>query len=91
MKKSKGLPVVFRVCKIDNEVMAFFPTIPWSHMLITCYAHIGQHDGACVDYYINQTKPATKEQYEPLLNELTNLVGYENLRPMKKWMHHYAD
>lgn len=88
MKKSKGLPVIFRVCK-DGEVIAFFPTIPWSFDSVASYMHIGQHSGACRDFYYD-TKPATKEQYKPLLKELTDSVGYKDLRPMKKWMQHYA-
>jgi hypothetical protein len=53
----------------DNEVFAFFPDEKMS------YAHIGQHS-ACSIEYVNECKPATREQYEPLAQELRS-IGYE--------------
>jgi len=41
-----------------------------------CYQHVGQH-GQCHIDYIKESKVATKEQYQDLYDELTNLVGYD--------------
>lgn len=98
MKKKEQLPVIFRMekCCGEWEPLAVFPTTEWGDngyrfMTCLCYRHIGQHNCICHDYYSEKTKPATKEQYEPLLKELTNVAGYVNLRIVKKWMSHYAD
>lgn len=69
--------VVFRKFK-DKDVIALFPDVE-ADMSGNCmsYQHIGQHGSAEYNYVIYKTKPATKREYKPLLNELTNLVGYE--------------
>ena len=41
-----------------------------------CYAHIGQHSECCLDYIKESTKPATRDEYAPLLSELRQ-VGYD--------------
>ena len=58
-----------------NEVIAFMPyeICNWQGYF-TCYAHVGQHSTTC-DQYFRQCRTATKEEYEPLLNELIS-IGY---------------
>jgi predicted nucleic acid-binding Zn finger protein len=64
--------VIFR--KEDGDVVAFMPyDIADLNGNITCYAHIGQHSAASLEYY-RTTKP-TKE-YSDLLNELQS-IGYD--------------
>lgn len=68
--------VIFRKDE-SGEITAFFPdTYKLGELL--CYQHIGQHSMASIGYY-RKTKPATKEEYTSLLNELVNLVGYDDL------------
>lgn len=73
------LPVVFRV--IENEVVAFFPTLPHRPDCIAGYAHDGQHFEASLDYYSQgRGIPATEEQYKDLLKEIRSIYepnGYE--------------
>jgi hypothetical protein len=93
----KTLPVMFRVDRptgagVFPEVTAVFPTLPGSGVIgqfPTCYAHVGQH-GSCSRNWISQcTRPATPEEYAPLLRELQGI--YETgtdavrLRVVKRW------
>lgn len=66
------LPVVFR--KSEGEVVAVFPTLPFTYegRLMTCYAHVGQHGGACFQWY-SRTKRAKPEEYAELLTELKSI------------------
>lgn len=57
------------------EIIAVFPEIRDGDFLM-CYAHLGQHSNAHIDY-VNELKPATAQQYRELESELTNLVGYD--------------
>jgi hypothetical protein len=61
----------------DSEVYAVFvdKKYPYDNNLIECYATIGQHALAHIDY-INESTEATKDQYQELYNELTGMVGY---------------
>ncbi len=66
----------------QGEVFAYFPQVDYNKTLYgtgvkTCYSHIGQHSACNIDY-ARECKPATPEQYQSLLSELTQL-GY-NLR-----------
>lgn len=79
------LPVIFRK-ESDGTIVAIFPTIcegyaGW-HML--CYAHIGQHGTASLDYYQRDTKPALPDEYAPLLSELTAIYHDCQLVPHKR-------
>lgn len=47
------------------------------------YMHIGQHGGTDYHGVIRKTKPATENQYQPLLNELKS-IGYDNLEVRQK-------
>lgn len=62
----------------EPDVFAVFPDeiLTGNSNLFDCYQHVGQH-GQCHIDYIKESKVATKEQYQELYNELTNLVGYD--------------
>ena len=63
-----------------DEITAVFPEVEWdSWPSLMCYQHIGQHGGCTVDWVRYETVPAKPEEYEPLLRELTELVGYDDL------------
>lgn len=79
--KQNKIKVVFRKFK-DGEIIALFPSERWGRYITACYTHIGQHGGAD-PLIINDTKPATPEEYAPLLAELV-AIGYDNLRVCKK-------
>ena len=83
-----NLNVVFRL-ESDGGVLAVFPSIPADYQgSMLCYAHIGQHSGCSDSYYCHSTKPATPEQYAPLLNELRGIYekGEDAVRlvPLKR-------
>ena len=70
----------------DEELFAFFPdelhvevvdetTAKGKLYLMRCYSHIGQHSACHIDY-ANESREATKEEYNPLLEELLS-IGYE--------------
>ena len=72
--------VIFRIYPIENEVIALFPNeIVDSECNICSYMHNGQHSPADYDLVMQNTKPATKEQYEQLYNELVE-IGYDDLK-----------
>jgi len=73
--------VIFRKDKQTGEIIAFFPET-YEYGDLMSYAHLGQHSSATIFYY-HYTKKATKEEYQELYNELTNLVGY-NLKVMQR-------
>lgn len=62
--------------KNNNEIIAFMPYefCNWQGQF-TCYAHIGQHSSCDYGYYL-QCKPATYQEYKPLLEELKS-IGYD--------------
>lgn len=76
------MKVVFRKFKSDGEIIALFPQTLYSRY-VTSYMHIGQHGDADYHWCIRISKPATPEEYKPLLNELKS-IGYDNLRIVKK-------
>jgi len=65
--------VIFRKFK-NGEIIALFPELKEGRGLILSYMHIGQHGGASPEI-VRDTKPATREQFAPLYNELT-AIGY---------------
>ncbi len=76
--------VVFRKFK-DGEVIAVFPDWLWSckpSVDLVCYQHIGQH-GACSPDIAAWTKPASLDEYSPLLDELLQL-GYAPITILKR-------
>ena len=76
--------VVFR--KFTNgDVIAVFPD--WLHsrrpsVELVCYEHIGQH-GACDPNIADWTKPASPDEYAPLLAELGQ-IGYAPITILKR-------
>jgi hypothetical protein len=82
------LNVVFRK-ELSGDVLAVFPSIPADyHGAMLCYAHVGQHGSCSNGYYYRETKPATLEEYGPLLDELRRIyeTGADAVRliPRKK-------
>ena len=79
-------PVVFRKFK-EGDIIALFPTMHEGNYLINSYMHVGQHCSA--DYnLVHSTKPAKKEEYRDLLEELRQ-IGYENLKVYKRYRPKY--
>ena len=76
------IPVLFRIDK-SGEVTAVLPTIPGSHGMMTCYAHVGQHSSCSREWY-NTTTPATPFDYSDLFDELRYSVGYDDLKIVKR-------
>ena len=76
------MEIIFKKDKETNEVVAFMPYDfqTWQGEF-TCYAHVGQHSNTCYNYYLS-CKPATEEEYKPLLEELQQ-IGY-NVEVIKR-------
>jgi hypothetical protein len=73
--------VVFRKFKKSGEIIAYFLDKVDGYM-INSYMHIGQHGAA--SYPNSDTIPAKTAEYTPLLRELVNVVGYSNLRVVRR-------
>lgn len=71
--------VVFRM--IRGEVCAFLPDSDVNYGNILCYAHIGQHSEASLEYY-RLGRLATPQEYTDLKTELES-IGYK-IRVMKR-------
>ena len=72
------LPVMFRMDRAKGgEVFAVFPTLPATidGSQVTVYAHVGQHSGGTWEGVLHNTRPATPEEYAPLLRELKGAYG----------------
>jgi antitoxin component YwqK of YwqJK toxin-antitoxin module len=80
-EQNKMTKVIFRKDKKANEIMAFFPET-MQHGMLDCYAHIGQHSTADIQYYWS-TKPAGETEYKKLHQELIS-IGYDDLKICKK-------
>jgi hypothetical protein len=70
----------------ENYITAVFPQLKWNKRLygnemLTAYAHLGQHTGACIEWVNECTDPANESEYQPLLRELES-IGY-NLKICK--------
>ena len=86
------LEVVFKKDRDDGEVIAFFPQSvsdgSANDGMISCYAHMGQHQEASLDYF-KACKPCSEDEYDGLLNELesiyddTKIVVKQNMRYRK--------
>lgn len=84
------IKVVFRV--FDGEVLALFPELPGTNdrWTCTCYAHIGQHSSADIHHVVNNSRPATVEEYFDLLRELEGIYCTDGdtlrvVRRVGKW------
>lgn len=58
----------------DYDVIAFIPELKANYGKIVCYAHIGQHSEADLEYYQNTIK-ANESEYKALLNELNGIYN----------------
>lgn len=72
------LPVIFRAEKsgqFAGSVSAVFPTEPGTPEpgTMACYARIGQHGSCHIGWYRERTRPATPDEYAPLLAELRDI------------------
>ena len=79
------LKVVFRKFN-DGEIIALFPQIKFGcpHYEIMSYMHIGQHGEVDHHAILEQTKLATEEEYQTLLNEIKNIYHDYDIKVMKK-------
>lgn len=63
-----------------KEVLAVFvdtkQEMTYDNIGFECYAHLGQHSTCSESFLRENCREATKEEYQDLFNELTNLVGY---------------
>jgi hypothetical protein len=82
--KEQPQDVIFRAVKtgqFKGDIDAFFPDIPETpgqpHKTILSYTHVGQHGAASIEYYRDNTRPATEEEYADLFKELTDIIGYK--------------
>ncbi len=77
--------VIFRYWQ--KSIIALFPTIEADpHGNCLSYQHIGQHGAADYTGIVTNSRPATKDEYTPLLAELQS-IGYADLSIRKR---HYA-
>lgn len=71
--------VLYRTQTVGNfkgEVTAILPDVPSKPgPYYTCYAHVGQHGDCHRDWYLNDTRPATAEEYADLHKELSRIYG----------------
>ena len=82
--KTEKTKAIFRKFK-DGDILALFPyEINKFNGFVNSYMHLGQHSEADYSGCIQITKPATKEEYQDLFEELES-IGY-NLNVIKKRM-----
>ncbi len=93
-KDTEFTPMVFRVWvhlrRQKGEVIALMPTLPGDYNPATCtsYMHVGQHSTAHYAGVIAATRPATQEEFMPLVEELESL-GYRVLRVQRSGYKHF--
>lgn len=58
----------------DGNVVAFLPELPANVGNIVCYAHIGQHGEASIEYY-HSTREALPSEYASLHDELKGIYN----------------
>ncbi len=78
--------VMFRKHKKEGDIVAVFPGMAGDSSISTCgcYQHIGQHGACSVAWVLEDTRPATPEEYAPLLNELKRIGYGDTLRIVKR-------
>ena len=70
--------------KFNNEVIALFPDeIANSYGECMSYMHYGQHSPADYNLVVKNTKPASDEEAQELLDEL-RYIGYDDLKVYKR-------
>ena len=78
------LKVVFRKFN-DGEIIALFPQFTNKYNYkIDSYMHIGQHGEVDHHAILEQTKLATEEEYQALLNEIKSIYRDYDIKVMKK-------
>jgi len=72
---AKKTKVFFRM--FNGDVIALFPDLDWdtSGNFCTSYEQIGQHGSADFGYVMAESKPATPDEYAPIMKELEG-IGY---------------
>lgn len=81
---SREVKVLFRKYP-EGDVVAIFPELPADNLGWSCmtYQHVGQHGGGVCSGIVENTRPATRADYEALLRELGR-IGYSRLRIVKR-------
>jgi hypothetical protein len=86
MEPNPVVTVVFRWEGGKNgNVVAVMPLIDDGRNMYTCYAHLGQHGSGQRDYFTYKCRPATPEEYAPLLKELTSAPYFYRFRIVQRW------
>ena len=70
---SEKLKVIYRK-ENDGGIIAFLPELSANRGRIVCYAHLGQHSEADIDYY-STTTAATPAEYAELHKELQGIYN----------------
>lgn len=78
------IPVLLRVWRDDSTPFAMFPTLPGTNQrfTLTTYQHMGQHSSCGEATGIAHSRPATPQEYAPLLRELTGIYHDCELKPV---------
>lgn len=70
------IKVIFRMDK-EGRVFALFPEeVADLEGHCMCYQHVGQHSGADYLRCVHESRPATEQEYIPLMVELQR-IGYD--------------
>ncbi len=80
-------PVIFRKFRRGKgDIIAIFPLENGTNdpADCSCYEHAGQHGACTPPLMVQGTTLATPGEYKPLLDELVNLVGYDDLQIIKR-------
>jgi hypothetical protein len=67
----------------ESSVFAAFLNIHEGNGRVLSYQHIGQHSECSLEY-IAECREATRNEYLSLLDELVNLVGYDDIQILNK-------
>lgn len=67
--------IIFK--RFKGEILAIFPDEKEHDNCLMCYAHLGQH--STCSKTLMYCRNASKDEYTPLLNELVNVIGYNDL------------
>jgi len=72
--------IVFRKDRTGEITAVFLNEINHhSRLELVCYAHMGQH-GGCSIGWLYETEPAKPKDYQSLLKELVDVIGYKDLK-----------
>lgn len=79
------LKVIYRKDS-DGKIIAFLPELSANVGNIVCYAHIGQHSEASMEYY-HSTETALPSEYEALHDELKRIYSDVELSVKRRITH----